>query len=121
MLLNQGRIESFFADAIKETSSIEVKRGVTPETLHIDRSLVQDHDAYAIAVTVRHSPDEDGSARREEIKTKYLIGTDGAHSWTRGQLGFTMEGEQTDFVWGVVDTIPMTDFRKPQASYQVVL
>ena len=88
---------------------------MTPEKLHIDRSLVQDHAAYPIAVTVRHSPDEDGSVPCEEIKTKYLIGTDGAHSWTRGQLGFTMEGEQTDFVWGVVDMIPITDFRKPQA------
>ena len=47
----------------------------------------------------------------ETIKAKYLIGCDGAHSWTRRQLGFKMEGEQTDFVWGVIDMIPITDFR----------
>lgn len=47
----------------------------------------------------------------EIIRTKYMIGCDGAHSWTRRQLGFTMEGEQTDFIWGVLDIIPITDFR----------
>lgn len=47
----------------------------------------------------------------EIIKAKYMIGCDGAHSWTRRQLGFTMEGEQTDFIWGVLDILPITDFR----------
>lgn len=45
------------------------------------------------------------------IRAKYMIGCDGAHSWTRRQLGFTMEGEQTDFIWGVLDIMPITDFR----------
>jgi 2-polyprenyl-6-methoxyphenol hydroxylase-like FAD-dependent oxidoreductase len=35
----------------------------------------------------------------EVVKAKYMIGCDGAHSWTRRQIGFTMEGEQTDFIW----------------------
>jgi phenol 2-monooxygenase (NADPH) len=35
----------------------------------------------------------------EVVKAKYMIGCDGAHSWTRRQLGFTLEGEQTDFIW----------------------
>lgn len=50
----------------------------------------------------------------------------GAHSWVRKTLGIAMEGESTgghivsdtltsstpisDYVWGVVDTIPETDF-----------
>ncbi|KAG9236178.1 FAD binding domain protein [Amylocarpus encephaloides] len=47
---------------------------------------------------------------RETIKAKYMIGCDGAHSWTRRQLGYKLEGEQTDYVWGVLDIIPITDF-----------
>ena len=46
----------------------------------------------------------------ESIRAKYVIAADGAHSWTRRQLGFIMHGEQTDFIWGVLDIIPMTDF-----------
>lgn len=46
----------------------------------------------------------------ETIRTKYVIGSDGAHSWVRRQLGFVMEGEQTDYVWGVMDIVPLTNF-----------
>ena len=38
----------------------------------------------------------------EIIKTKYVVGCDGAHSWTRRQLGFELQGEPTDFIWGVL-------------------
>lgn len=64
----------------------------------------------------------------ETVRAKYVIGCDGAHSWVRRQLGFEMEGEQTDYIWldkkltqlctsltgnrGVLDIIPITDFRK---------
>ena len=58
---------------------------------------------------LRRSQKRSGST--ETIRTKYMIGCDGAHSWTRQQLGITMEGEQTDSLWGVLDIIPITDFR----------
>jgi phenol 2-monooxygenase len=48
----------------------------------------------------------------EVVKAKYVIGSDGAHSWTRQQLGCKMEGDNTDYVFGVVDIIPITDFRE---------
>ena len=47
----------------------------------------------------------------ELVRAKYMIGSDGAHSWTRRQLGFVMEGEQTEFIWVILDIIPITDFR----------
>ena len=47
---------------------------------------------------IRKSRGKNGTT--EIIRTKYMIGCDGAHSWTRRQLGFSMEGEQTDFIWG---------------------
>ncbi|KAN0089908.1 FAD binding domain protein [Hyaloscypha variabilis] len=47
---------------------------------------------------------------QETVRAKYMIGCDGAHSWTRKQLGFELEGEQTDYIWGVLDIIPITDF-----------
>lgn len=51
------------------------------------------------------------SAGTEEIvKAKYMLGADGAHSWTREQLGFKLDGESTDYIWGVLDIVPITDF-----------
>ncbi|KAI1296003.1 FAD binding domain-containing protein [Xylaria venustula] len=51
-------------------------------------------------------------AKEEIVKAKYVVGCDGAHSWTRKTLGkdFEMHGEMTDFIWGVLDIVPITDF-----------
>ncbi|KAK6531736.1 hypothetical protein TWF694_002911 [Orbilia ellipsospora] len=46
----------------------------------------------------------------EVVRAKYVVGCDGAHSWTRKQLGFKMEGEHTEIIWGVLDIVPVTDF-----------
>jgi len=40
----------------------------------------------------------------EIVRAKYLVGCDGAHSWTRRQLGFEMQGEATDHIWAVLGT-----------------
>lgn len=46
----------------------------------------------------------------EVVKAKYVLGADGARSWVRGQLGLQLEGSSTDYVWGVLDIVPITDF-----------
>lgn len=46
----------------------------------------------------------------ENVQAKYLLACEGAHSWTRRQLGFINEGESTDELWAVIDVIPITDF-----------
>lgn len=48
----------------------------------------------------------------ETVNAKYVIGCDGARSWTRETLGLKLEGEATDMIWGVMDIIPLTDFRE---------
>jgi phenol 2-monooxygenase len=35
----------------------------------------------------------------ETVKAKYLIGCDGAHSWTKKQLDIPLEGSSTDHIW----------------------
>lgn len=40
----------------------------------------------------------------------FIDTTAGAHSWIRKTFGISMEGEQSQYVWGVVDLIPDTDF-----------
>lgn len=58
-----------------------------------------------------YSKDSDSShAKTEVIKAKYLVGCDGAHSWTRRQLNIQMVGDQTNWVWGVLDMVPKTSF-----------
>lgn len=52
----------------------------------------------------------DKAGSTETIEAKYLVGCDGAHSWVRNQLGFQLRGESTDYIWGVLDVIPITNF-----------
>ena len=59
---------------------------------------------------LKQSELNDKANTEETIKVKYVLGADGAHSWVRNQLGFKLEGDSTDYIWGVLDIIPITDF-----------
>lgn len=61
------------------------------------------------------------AAEDETIKAKYLIGCDGAHSWTRTQLGLSLEGESTEHIWGVMDIVPLTNFRRYSNAHLLFL
>ncbi|KAI0487027.1 FAD binding domain-containing protein [Xylaria cf. heliscus] len=72
------------------------------------RSNLADDD---VASTIEKS-NKQGGIKEEIVRAKYVVGCDGAHSWTRKTLGkdFEMHGEMTDFIWGVLDIVPITDF-----------
>lgn len=69
-------------------------------------NLIRDDDE---ADLIKKAQDRAGAS--EIVHAKYVIGCDGARSWTRRALGFELDGEATDFIWGVMDIIPITDFR----------
>lgn len=85
----------------------------TPNGLH--RSNLTADTTELLLATAKN----DTSTSTEQILAKYVVGCDGAHSWTRRQIGSVMEGEQTDFVWGVLDVIPITDF--PDIRYRCAI
>lgn len=53
---------------------------------------------------------KDDGHQIETVQAKFMVGCDGAHSWVRRQLGFSLQGDSTDYIWGVLDIIPITDF-----------
>lgn len=145
VVLHQGRIERFFLDTMAEYGGNPVERGVIPTELTIDKSAVEDNDAYPITVRLRHLSEEDATPQQaatsangaavqdglfrsnltpddtdelvkaseldakadseEIVHAKYMLGADGAHSWVREQLGFKLEGDSTDYIWGVLDVV----------------
>ena len=54
--------------------------------------------------------DRDNITKRDSVRTKYLVGADGAKSLVRKCMGFELQGETTDHIWGVCDFIASTDF-----------
>ncbi|PLN78989.1 FAD binding domain-domain-containing protein [Aspergillus taichungensis] len=59
---------------------------------------------------IRAAKTGEDSRQVETVRAKFMVGCDGAHSWVRRQLGFRLEGDSTDYIWGVLDIVPITDF-----------
>ncbi|KAF8600073.1 hypothetical protein BDV93DRAFT_497033, partial [Ceratobasidium sp. AG-I] len=93
-----------FGAEIFTPRKVVVEQGTRPTRLVIDSSESGPVD-YPVSISLKH-PD----GKTETVKAKYLIGCDGAHSWTRAQLGISMVGDTSNDVWGVVDGWIDTDF-----------
>lgn len=52
----------------------------------------------------------EGPSGLRTVRTKHLVGADGAHSLVRRSMDFKLEGETSDFIWGVVDFVADTNF-----------
>ncbi|EUC60295.1 phenol 2-monooxygenase [Rhizoctonia solani AG-3 Rhs1AP] len=87
---------------LNPSGKVEVEQGVFPVEMKVSDNL---NDEHPVTARLAHP-----SGETETVQAKYLLGCDGAHSWTRGQLGIEMVGENSDQVWGVVDAYIDTDF-----------
>ncbi|KAJ3559920.1 hypothetical protein NM688_g31 [Phlebia brevispora] len=106
--MHQADIQSVFLDSMASIG-LKVDRPVIPVSIEISRNEVELKDPlrYPVKVSLKHLHDE---ALAEIVHAKFVVGADGAHSWVRKSLGISMEGKQTDTVWGVLDIKPETDF-----------
>lgn len=72
---------------VNETNHTAVASGVTRGNL-----LMDDWNELVTKSRAKET-------KTEIVKAKYLIGCDGAHSWTRKQVNIPLEGSTTDHVW----------------------
>ncbi|KAJ8473160.1 hypothetical protein ONZ45_g16403 [Pleurotus djamor] len=116
--LHQGAIEALFQDSM-QTMGVKVDRPMVPESIQLSQDSAEliDPKAYPVRVVLKHLQALPGQIDTEVVHAKFVVGADGrshiifgAHSWVRKSFGIQMEGEQTDYVWGVVDIVPDTDF-----------
>jgi phenol 2-monooxygenase len=135
--LCQGSVEQAFLNFLeRDGNSVLVERNLTPMKLHLDEDQVEDHNAYPVEVHLREigkdgragilgstsmclandnlstldQASASGMTTPEIVRAKYVLGTDGAHSWTRKALGIHMEGDRTNKHFGVMDIIPLSNF-----------
>ena len=99
--IHQGRFER-----IMETDLLRYSgRGIARNTKLVDVRVDENGDAeFPVLVTMA----TDGVEK--VVRTKHLVGADGAHSVVRQCMGFKLEGESLDHIWGVVDMVAETDF-----------
>ncbi|KAJ5706824.1 hypothetical protein N7488_006625 [Penicillium malachiteum] len=99
--IHQGRIERILETDLHRYS----KRGVQRNTKLLDMKIDEEGDPeYPVLAEI------ETEGHRRTVRTKYLVGADGAHSMVRRCMGLKLEGESLDHIWGVVDLIVDTDF-----------
>ncbi|KAM5530945.1 hypothetical protein V8D89_015390 [Ganoderma adspersum] len=105
---HQGGIQALFRDSMS-TKGVVVEQPMIPTSIELshEKSEYEDPKAYPVKVTLKHL---DSPEREEIVHAKFVLGSDGAHSWVRKAFNIAMDGDQTDSIWGVVDIVPETDF-----------
>jgi phenol 2-monooxygenase len=99
--IHQGRIERILEDDLRRYSA----RGVQRSSRLIKVAIDEEGDSeFPIVVEIQ------GPEGVRTVRTKHLVGADGAHSIVRRSMDLKMEGETSDFIWGVVDFVAETDF-----------
>ena len=99
--IHQGRIERILETDLLRYS----KRGVQRNSKLVDAKIDEDGDPEFPVLSVIET---DGQQRT--VRSKHLVGTDGARSAVRRSMGLKLEGESSDHIWGVVDLVIDTDF-----------
>lgn len=99
--IHQGRIERVLETDLNRYS----KRGIMRSTTLLDVKIDEEGDPeFPVVATLKTEEGE------KIVRTKYLVGADGAHSVVRRCVGLMLEGEASDHIWGVVDFVAVTDF-----------
>jgi phenol 2-monooxygenase (NADPH) len=99
--IHQGRIERILEDDLKRYSARGVQRSSRLTKVLIDEAGDPDFPVLA---------EIESPSGVRTVRTKHLVGADGAHSLVRRSMGLKLQGETSDFIWGVVDLIVDTDF-----------
>ncbi|PWY65706.1 phenol 2-monooxygenase [Aspergillus heteromorphus CBS 117.55] len=101
VILNQARINMLLIEAMGRFGGQGIEYGVTVTDMRVDVEGGGEHPVKVVA---------ERNGREETFEAKYLLACDGAHSTVRKALGYTMIGDSSDAVWGVMDMVPRTDF-----------
>ncbi|KAL4883951.1 FAD binding domain-containing protein [Aspergillus karnatakaensis] len=104
--IHQGRIERILETDLLRYS----KRGVLRNTRLVDVRIDEEGDAEFPVIADIETEEEGKEKVRRTVRSKYLVGADGAHSNVRRCMGLSLEGESLDHIWGVVDLVIDTDF-----------
>ncbi|AIK86091.1 phenol 2-monooxygenase [Corynebacterium glutamicum] len=104
-LLTQTRIIDHFNRFMKN-SPTRMKPDYGYEFVDFE---VEEDAEYPVIVTLRRTSGEQ-TGELVTVRTKYLVGADGARSQVRKSLGYRLQGKQANHAWGVMDIHANTEF-----------
>ncbi len=104
--IHQGRIERILEENLNQYARNCIQRS----SRFVKYTIDDEGDPEFPVRIVIEKEDEFGTTSQETVRSKYLIGADGAHSAVRRSMGLALQGETTDHIWGVVDFVAKTNF-----------
>jgi phenol 2-monooxygenase len=105
LLVNQARVLDYFAEWMANSPT-----RMTPDYGWDFQGLEVTADAdYPVVVTLARSAGERLGEQRT-VRARYVVGGDGARSKVREAIGCTLDGDQANHAWGVMDVLAVTDF-----------
>lgn len=100
IIINQARVMQYFGDFMRNgPSKLVPDYGIEYVSHTIDES-----NDYPVEVTLKRGE------KTFAVRTKYLVGADGARSQIRRDIGATRLGKQALHAWGVMDTLSISNF-----------
>ena len=125
-MLHQGGVEQIFEEAMTERG-LKVQRSTVPTAIEMSENAenLQDPRAFAIKVrrvrnlhgypvlqgllgqvTLEHLDREE--EKYEIVNARFMLGSDGAHSWVRRALGINVDGDSTGNLFPQDPCVKMT-------------
>lgn len=104
--IHQGRIERILQENLHVYAPQDTIR-----RSHRFLEYFYDDAEPEFPILVKYEYDHsDGTVKQGSVRTKYLVGADGARSGVRKCMGLNLEGDTTDHIWGVCDFVADTNF-----------
>jgi len=103
LLVNQARVLDYFAEWMVNSPTRMV-----PDYGWEFVGLEVTDGEYPVSVTLAGTAHHEGETRT--IHAKYVVGGDGARSKVRDAIGCSLDGDQANHAWGVMDVLAVTDF-----------
>lgn len=106
VILNQARVHDYYLEFMRNSASrLQVDYNYRLLDLDVDPTA----DDYPVTVTLERI-DSEGQALTETLRSRYVVGCDGAGSSVRGSIGRQLKGDYAFQSWGVMDVLAVTDF-----------
>ena len=105
LIVNQARVLDHLAETMARAPARSVPDyGWEFRGLRVERGA----DLPVTATLAATTGERTGSTR--EVRARYLLGADGAHSRVRDAIGASFAGTSANHAWGVMDVLAETDF-----------
>lgn len=104
--IHQGRIERILETNLDQYSPNRTQRSSKLIKVRLDAA---GDPEFSVVLELEQEVDS-GKKIHKIVRTKYVVGADGAHSQVRRSMALELQGESTDRIWGFVDFVADTDF-----------